>query len=546
MARFPRSHAPRSTLHVPCRRAAVGALLLCGLLAAHLAAGRAAAHPLGNFTINHYSRLDFADGAVALTYVLDFAEIPTFQQLKQLDTDGDGALAPAEADAYLDAALPGYLRGLQLVVGGRALPLAVVDRAATFVPGQGGLPTLRVAAHLRADLPPDWRAAGAANYADRNFPDRIGWREIVVRGGPGVAVAGSCAPAEDLSNELRAYPQDRLASPLDRSAATFTLAPGGAAPGVAPAPVPLPAGANAAALDQVTRLLGGQRLTPLTLALALLVALGWGAAHALTPGHGKTVVAAYLVGARGTSRHAVFLGLTVTLTHTAGVFALGAVTLYLSHYLLPERLYPWLSAISGALVVAIGLVLLRQRLRGLWGRSGARAGHTPGDHDHVHGEHDHGHSHAHEHSGHTHDHAHPHTHDHGELAQPHIHSHTHDGHTHSHLPPGADGGRVTWRGLLALGVSGGLLPCPSALVLLLSAISFGRVGLGLALVLAFSTGLAGVLTGIGLLLVRARWLFDRFSFESRLPRLLPAASALVIALAGAAIVLEALRQLGTV
>src|SRR5205823_6588050 len=217
---------------------------------------------------------------------------------------------------------------------------------AAFVPGQGGLPTLRVAAHLGADLPRDWPAAGAARYADRNYPDRLGWREVVVQGGEGVAVEGSSAPAVDQSDELRSYPQDLLASPLARSEATFTLAPsgppqpprsrGGAREGVAGRVWDNPAINGGAATSRVAALVTVDRLTPTIVLVSILAALFWGAAHALTPGHGKTVVAAYLVGARGTARHAAFLGLTVTVTHTAGVFALGAVTLYLSRYLLPE------------------------------------------------------------------------------------------------------------------------------------------------------------------------------------------------------------------
>src|SRR5215207_9718672 len=170
------------------------------------------------------------------------------------------------------------------------------------------------------------------------------------------------------------------------------------------------------------------------------------------------VVAAYLIGARGTARHAGILGLTVTLTHTAGVFVLGAVTLYLSRYILPEVLYPWLSAASGLLVVLIGLVLLYRNLDKM--THDRKAGHTLVEHTHSHeGERSHAH-----------------------------HTHSHDGYTHGHLP--ADGSKITWHGLMALGVSGGLVPCPAALVLLLGAISLDRLGFGMVLVLAFSAGLA--------------------------------------------------------
>ena len=201
-----------------------------------------------------------------------------------------------------------------------------------------------------------------------------------------------------------------------------------------------------------------------------------GAFHALTPGHGKTIVGAYLVGTRGTWRHAVFLGLVVTATHTAGVYALGAVTLVASAWILPERLLPWLSAVSGLLVLGVGASLVRQRLE-----------HAMHGHTHAHGDHVHHHHGPHE--------------------------------QHSHVPP-ADM-TPTLVNLVALGVSGGLLPCPSALVVMLGAIALGRTAFGLALILAFSVGLAAVLTAIGLVLVHARRLFDRLPLDGRFARFAP-------------------------
>jgi nickel/cobalt exporter len=488
--------------------AIVGAFLLWPLTAA--------AHPLGNFTINHYSRLHFAGGAVQVKYVLDYAEIPTFQM--KPDTDGDGTLAPAEADAFLDATLPGLVSNLHLAIGGREEALKVLDRSAAFVPGQGGLPTLRLEATLEAALPSGWQGAGGS-YADGNLGERLGWREIVVQGGDGIAINNASVPATDVSNELRAYPENLLTSPLNVTSASFSLVPGsgGTDVGSRAASVPRPAASQGKPTDQVAALITAETLSPTVILVSILVALFWGAAHALSPGHGKTVVAAYLVGSRGTARHAVFLGLTVTLTHTIGVFALGGITLWLSRYLLPETLYPWLNVISGALVIVIALALAYQRLRGILQQKAASAS--------------------------------DHSHDSFELAAEgtgYDLVHSHGGVTHSHLPPGAAGTRVTWRGLLALGVSGGLIPCPSALVLLLGAVALGRVGFGIVLVIAFSFGLAILLTAIGLLMVYAQRLFARFSFEARVPRLLPVASALVMALAGVGIVLEALRQAGVI
>ncbi|MGH3143478.1 MAG: nickel/cobalt transporter, partial [Gaiellales bacterium] len=221
--------------------------------------------------------------------------------------------------------------------------------------------------------------------------------------------------------------------------------------------------------------------------LALALALFWGAAHALGPGHGKSIVAAYLIGQRGTVRHAAYLGGIVTVTHTAGVFALGAVTLLLSEFIVPEDLYPWLNLVAGMMVVAIGIAVLRGRLA---------------------------HRRAHKHSHHHHHHDHDHHHD------------------------------LSLRSLFAVGVSGGLLPCPSALVVLLAAISLHRTAFGLALVLAFSVGLAITITAIGLIAVLARGVFRRRSFDGRLVRALPAVSAVAILVAGLVMTARALPAVG--
>jgi hypothetical protein len=290
----------------------------------------AQAHPLGNFTINHYSRLEFADGKAHLDYVLDFAEIPTFQQKGKLDPNGDGKLTEAEARAYLDASLPSLVKNLHLKVGNEKLPLRVLHSSATYRPGQGGLPILRVEARLLADLPEDWQEHGSGHYADRNYRDRLGWREIVVKGGPGIYTKDSTAPSSGVSDELRRYPQDMLSSPLDVREARFTLVPGGG-PAAGDTPGNLTTGDYSFGSNgYVGRLYGWLNSlisldspSPTVILISLLAALSWGAVHAFTPGHGKTVVAAYLIGDRGTARHAAFLGLTVTLTHTVGVFALG-------------------------------------------------------------------------------------------------------------------------------------------------------------------------------------------------------------------------------
>jgi ABC-type nickel/cobalt efflux system permease component RcnA len=320
-----------------------------------------------------------------------------------------------------------------------------------------------------------------------------------------------------------------LASPLDQSQVAFVLSPSAAVSQLAPS---TPGGSLATTQaagprDAFTQLITLQDVDPPTFLIALLVAVIWGAMHAMTPGHGKTLVGAYLVGSRGTAQHALLLGVTTTLTHTAGVFALGLVTLFASRFVVPEQLYPWLGVISGVLVVAIGLNLFFSRLRGA-----QKFGLPMGSHDHGHVHHSHAHEHIHD-GEHTHGHDSEHVHAPGE-------------HPHSHLPPGADGAPVTLRSLLALGISGGLLPCPSALVVLLSAIALGRVNFGLALVLAFSVGLAATLVAIGLLLVYAGRLFERLPVQSRLIGLLPAASALFIMVVGMGVTAQALAQIGLI
>jgi ABC-type nickel/cobalt efflux system permease component RcnA/hydrogenase/urease accessory protein HupE len=267
--------------------------------------------------------------------------------------------------------------------------------------------------------------------------------------------------------------------------------------------------------ELVAMLKTGQLTVPVVVG-AIIAALMWGAGHALTPGHGKTIVAAYLIGGRSTPWHALYLGLTVTVTHTLGIFVLGLIALFASRYVVPEHLYPWLGAVSGLIVVGIGAGMLWNRARAL-----RKPAFVP-----VEAEHDHNHAlmpHHHYHHDHDHDHHHHHDHDHG----------------HSHLPPGADDSPVTWRSLLALGISGGILPCPSALVLLLAAVSLNRVGFGIVLVLAFSVGLAAVLTTVGLLFVKGSRLLQGVPQAASWMRVLPVLSALAILTIGIGLTAEA-------
>ena len=241
----------------------------------------------------------------------------------------------------------------------------------------------------------------------------------------------------------------------------------------------------------------------------LLAAFAWGAFHALSPGHGKAMVAAYLVGARGTARHAIALGGVVTVTHTIGVFALGLVTLALSQYILPQDLYPWLTLTSGLLVLVVGLGVMRSRMGWYRARRPRRPGEAPAGHDHAHA-HRHGHAHG--------------------VDGPHHHR-------HHHMPDD-----LSWKGLVGMGAAAGIIPCPSALVVLLGAIAQHEVGLGLLLITVFSLGLAATLTGLGLAVVFAARLTERISFSGRLAAALPAVSAVIIIGAGAVLTAQAVPK----
>ena len=485
----------------------------------------ATAHPLGNFSINHLVTVRVSARSVDLHYILDQAEIPTFQE------------RGLSAAAVLDRKEAEVQARLVLTVDGQSVPLRILPAATlSHPPGQGGLPLTRVELNLTAPLL-STRARIAVH--DGTFPGRVGWKAIVAAPGAGTNVRSS-VPSEDPTHGLRAYPQDALASPLDQRDASLTVTPGS---GTVTAPnghVDHSATTHNRSGDGFAGLFADAAAGRGVLLFLLLAAFGWGAVHALSPGHGKSMVAAYLIGTRGTVRQALALGATVTITHTIGVFALGIVTLALSQYVLPEQLYPWLNLVSGVLVLAIGGGVLRARVRAA-GRD--HPGH-PRDHGHSH-DHGHLHDHGHTHDGaHEHDHGHTHGHDRGHThGHDHGHTHGHDhGHTHGHDHHHHD---LTAKGVIAMGASAGLLPCPSALVVLLAAIAQHQVALGLLMIVVFSLGLATTLSGLGVAVVSAGRLTQRLNLNvpSIVMRGLPALSAAVIVVAGAILTINAVPQL---
>lgn len=521
------------------RRALAVVVVALGL--ALVPAGAASAHPLGNFTINTADRLEVTAEGVEVTHVVDLAEIPTVQLTQQragVDTDRDGSLSGAELTAHAGRECARVAPLLSVDVDGSAVPLRVVSSSGEIRSGTAGLATTRLTCTLIAPV----RPTSTVVFRDPVALDRNGWREVTAASlcGP---VLGSDVPAESPSGLLAAYPEDLLSSPVDVTSASFSVQAGAtcsvASLGEVSEDEVAPRG-----IDGLTRSFTDFLARPdLTLPFALLslgAAVLFGVLHAMAPGHGKTVMAAYLVGQRGTRRQALQLGAVVTFTHTASVLALGAV-LAAGALAAPELVVPITEVLSGVLLAVVGgylAVLAVRRLRA------AR------DHDHHHHDHPHDHDHPHPHS------------DLGAAAPLHPAAggteigpgtgglavatrpltHSHGGRAHSHAP--LPDGPLSWKALAGMGVAGGLVPSPSALLVLLSATALGRPVFGVLLVVGYGVGMAVTLTAAGLLLLRARAVLDRRGWTggraAAVVRLLPLGTAAVVVLVGAGLVLRGL------
>jgi len=510
--------------------------LLAGMFGAAglLGAAPAWAHPLGNFTLNRYSGIELSPRTVRVHYVLDMAEIPTYQEQPTIDANGDGTVTTAERQAWADAKAPEILAHIALSVGGRSVGLRVIGAAMRFRPGQGGLPILRFAADFTGALP----RTGSLSYRDSNYADHIGWQEITASSANGVAIARVSVPANSVSNELLAYPVDLLSSPLKVHTATLSFRPGvSTVGGNAGSTGKTVSGAPAASGGSFARLVQW-KLTPLVLVVSLLLAFAFGGIHALGPGHGKTIMAAYLVGRGAKRRQVAAVGLAVSLMHTASVLILGVVALVLFREFPTERVYPYLGLATGLVVVGLGTALLITRVRARrrsvdpWhGHShphvperelvtvGAASAASVHEHASIHEHHEEEHLHSDERTGH----GHGHDHGHGQVQVP------------LDRP-------LSSRGLAALAVSGGLLPSPTALVVLTSAVSFHRLGYGLGLIAAFSVGLATALILVGSVAIRARSLMSK-RLGGTVAGVLPLISAAIILSVGAFVTLRAVFQL---
>jgi ABC-type nickel/cobalt efflux system permease component RcnA len=524
------------------------------------------AHPMGNFSISHFAGLRIEAGQIDLRYILDLAEIPTFQEIQAAGI----VAAPDDPRviAYLESKAEVLKRGLQVTLNGQPLSLETVTENVIFPPGAGNLPTMKIGVVYRAAIT-GVACPCALEYHDNNFPGHAGWKEVVVTAAPETTLGLSTARGVSRSQELANYPTDLINSPpqdleanvtfsvpsfvsaaitagdsgrtIERPvssvrSATIDAAIASKTPRVeraipqsraaaanettnqtrvaarvdASGTIQLNANQQATPRNAFTELMTRRQLSFSFLVAAVLLAIGLGALHALEPGHGKTIVAAYLVGSRGTPTHAVLLGIIVTAAHTTGVYLLGAVTLYASRFIVPERLYPWLGVTSGLMIATLASFMLVRALTV-----------EEPEHDHVSGR--------------------AHRHWFTSLGKRGNTDFTSDaGNARSAQAPVPGDAKISLAQLLTLGITGGMVPCPAALVVLLSAISLNRVGVGLLLIIAFSCGLAAVLIGIGLLMVCGRRLMMKWRGEGAVAkRWLPAVSAGFMAILGVGIAARA-------
>ena len=497
-----------------------------------LAAAPTIAHPLGNTSVNVYERVRLSSDAIRVRYVLDVSEIPALEETRFADTNDDGTVDDAESVAYLDGLWVYVEPKLTLVVGGQPVILTREMQTLTFPPGQGGLSLLRVVFDLVGPHPSS--PAGApvdATLTEVTFEGIPGWHEMIVQAGTGVGLVESSVPGVDLTAELTAYPTDRLDDPLTVRQASFqyvldaspsaptpgpTAQPGtsGLAPSLSPPPLPGGAdpdpGAGGRPTDPLVALVG-RDASVAALGIGTLVAAGLGALHALSPGHGKTLVAAYLIGTRANVRQGLWLGLTVAVTHTAGVFVLGVLTYVAARSIVPDQVVRWLSVISGGLIVLLGGALVWRAWRARTVAATPAKQHSHGPHgEHV--------SHSHPHGG------------------------VEKGHAH------AVDITLRRRDVAAIGVVGGLIPSGSALLLLLSSVALEQVAFGIILIVAFGVGMAVVLAGIsiGIVLMRRSpvmgwegWADPRLT---RVARAIPVISGLVVMVFGLLLTFQAVQS----
>ncbi len=450
------------------------------------------AHPLGNFTSNHLTRLTYASGALLIHYVLDDAEIPTFSLLRSLDAAGRPS--PPALDRWGRLHAVEVENELSLSVDGTPAALQLVNSTVALRPGAAGLSTLYFTADYRVALP---HGATHVAFADATLPGHIGWRDVVV------------SPASEPTDELRRYPNALIGSPRDVTAVELTLDGTQIARIARHTPAEVADAPAQGRMNDLAAVLARNLSDPLVLLGALLIAAGLGALHALEPGHGKTLLAISLVGARATVSQALILASALTFAHTAGVIAFGIVVLAFARWIVPEQIYPWIALVSGIAVAVLGANALARELR----RRRRQRAETRAER--------HARAAAAAFAALAHDHA------------------TMDDEAHARAHAIGGTAPLTFRTAVMAAAAGNLAPCPAALVVLLAAIATHRIGAGLILIVAFSLGLALTLTLLGIAVVQgAAWLTRRPAFD-QIARHAPLGTATIMCAIGAWMIGEA-------
>lgn len=440
----------------------------------------ASAHPLGNFTINHLTILKVSPSRLHIRYVLDIAEIPTFQIMSQ--ASGRWSEARMEQWAHDERGL--VVAGLHVNADGRALTLESNRDSARTRPGAGGLPLLYWVGEFTAVIPRETRSIDVTDvvYGDR----RIGWKDIVV------------LPAREPTHELQRYPSALIGTPRRIDHVTFELSRGSAVHIVSleDAAPDVNGSVSLVRSNALSDMFSNANRTPLFIVLTVLVAFGLGALHAIEPGHGKALLAFTLVGSRATARQAVVLAASLTFAHTIGVFVLGFVLFFAAGFA-SESIYGWITLLSGVAVAVIGARNLGRYVH-------ARFGHITTVHEHHH--------------------------------QVPAHDHHHGGgkEGHVHVIPGS--GPIDFRAAVVAAMSGGVAPCPAAIVVMLASLRLHQLGYGMLLIVIFSMGLAAVLTALGLAVVHGSAFISRSRRFDRLVAAGPLLSALLISVVGSIMV----------
>lgn len=490
------------------------------------------AHPLDEVGIGRRATIRIETDKISVEYAVGFAQIMAFPERRTIDANEDGVLSDVEVSAYLKTMEDKLRPGLFIEIDGIQPEVWPVDREAKLNTDQLGPIPFEIDFRFEVDLIQLIGVEHELVFRDDNYVEYPGWMEPIVEAFEPAAILNISRPWD-----TRRDTSDRWASSRGQRTlrVLFTTAgvekDRGRTPSVIGGIADPKKGRSHGIRKRLEDILQRPRLNTRFVLFALIIAGFLGAAHALEPGHGKTVVAAYLIGSRGTVSNAVFLGLIVTLTHTLSIMVLGLLTLFASQYILPQRIFPWLGFLSGLFIVGVGCWLF---VRTLTRPGGYRHSHSP--------------------LGHTHTHPRFTRQEEGETpltpspphplspSQPsheeHDHSHEED-HAHPHGDPSFQQG-VSWGSLLSLGISGGLVPCPGALVILLSAITLNRIMFGLSLIVAFSVGLAAVLITVGVLMVVARSFMDRLTGEGKIIQRLPLVSSVVIIALGMVLAIQSL------